>query len=95
MKDYPDTKKGQELRRRAEHRYAKKMAGILRIGTLVNYHAVIGEGVTSGPHACRTNPFTSASGDLVVFLEGKTGYVLCAAVSLWEGQKGAETGGPA
>lgn len=69
-------------------RFAVKNAKQFKIGDSVNYHSVIGREVTSGPHKLRSEPFKSSAGDWVVFIEGKAGFVDCAAISAAEGEQG-------
>jgi len=57
----------------------KKHAKVLQVGNLVYYHAVIGGEITSGPHAVIMEPIFQ-NGRWVVFIEGHSGYVSCAAV---------------
>lgn len=67
-------------RRRAQQRANTPPPAWLVDGVLVDYHSVIGGPVTRPSVRVRGSAFKSESGAWVVFLDGVSGYVACAAV---------------
>lgn len=69
-------------RRAAAQKVAKSAPPAWMVdGAVVNYHGVIGEPPTKTGLTVRGEPFKSAAGYWVVFLNGHPGYVACEAVS--------------
>lgn len=52
----------------------------LYVGQIVNYHSVIGEGITSSGHKIKS--IERRHGEWIAFITGKSGYVLTEALSV-------------